>query len=215
MHTGRTQESAGQLFRGDRPALLQPVVWFPYRHSTQMAGNRPLGVHEAGLPNGDYNGGEQIRVEERSQGGAGRGPCSEEPNAHLERSCPARMDAGLRGHSETIGQRMERDLEALLPLPEAPHDACGQRAGRVSSLSLVKQQAGKANCRHSVGRTRGNGGTQSPEGGVQRAGLERPSMTSGWMAGRPLSRRYRPSRIAERFANRTARQCGSADGPDQ
>ena len=36
-------------------------------------------------------------------------------NAHLERRCLARMDARFRGHSETIGQRMERDLEALLP----------------------------------------------------------------------------------------------------
>ncbi len=37
-------------------------------------------------------------------------------NAHLERRCLARMDARLRGHSESIGQRMERDLEALLSL---------------------------------------------------------------------------------------------------
>ena len=34
-------------------------------------------------------------------------------NVHLERRCLARMDARLRGHSESIGQRMERDLEAL------------------------------------------------------------------------------------------------------
>ena len=33
---------------------------------------------------------------------------------------------------------MERDLEALLPLPAAPYDACDQRASRVSSLSLVR-----------------------------------------------------------------------------
>ena len=59
-------------------------------------------------------------------------------NAHLERRCLARMDAKLRGHSESIGQRMERDLEALLPLPEAPYDACEKQAGRVSSLSLVR-----------------------------------------------------------------------------
>ena len=61
-------------------------------------------------------------------------------NACLERRCLARMDARLRGHSESIGQRMERDLEALLPLPAAPYDACDQRAGRVSSLSLVQVQ---------------------------------------------------------------------------
>ena len=38
-------------------------------------------------------------------------------NGYLERRCLERMDARLRGHTETIGQRMERDLEALLPLP--------------------------------------------------------------------------------------------------
>ena len=32
-------------------------------------------------------------------------------NAHLEQRYLARMDARLRDHSETIGQRMERDLE--------------------------------------------------------------------------------------------------------
>ena len=35
-------------------------------------------------------------------------------NAHLERRCLTRMDTRLRGHTESIGQRMERDLEALL-----------------------------------------------------------------------------------------------------
>ena len=59
-------------------------------------------------------------------------------NAHLERRCLARMDARLRGHSESIGQRMERDLEALLPLPPVAYDACEKQAGRVSSLSLVR-----------------------------------------------------------------------------
>ncbi len=59
-------------------------------------------------------------------------------NAHLERRCLERMDARLRGHTETIGQRMEQDLEALLPLPAAPYDACEKQAGRVSSPSLVR-----------------------------------------------------------------------------
>ena len=62
-------------------------------------------------------------------------------NAHLERRCLKRMDARLRSHSETIGQRMERDLEALLPLPTVPYDACDKQAGRVSSLSLVRYRA--------------------------------------------------------------------------
>ena len=59
-------------------------------------------------------------------------------NAYLERRCLERMDARLRGHTETIGQRMERDLEALLPLPLAAYDARETQAGRVSSLSLVR-----------------------------------------------------------------------------
>ena len=43
-------------------------------------------------------------------------------NAHLERRCMARMDARLRGHSESIGQRMERDLERrpCCPLRQQP-----------------------------------------------------------------------------------------------
>ena len=48
------------------------------------------------------------------------------------------MDATLRGHSETIGQRMEQDLDVLLPLLAVPYDACERRANRVSSLSLVR-----------------------------------------------------------------------------
>ena len=59
-------------------------------------------------------------------------------NAHLERRCLARMDARFWGHSESIGQRMERDLEALLPLPPVAYDACEKQADRVSSLSLVR-----------------------------------------------------------------------------
>ena len=61
-----------------------------------------------------------------------------ELNAYLEQKCLERMDAVLRGHTETIGQRMERDLEALLPLPAAAYEACDQQASRVSSMSLVR-----------------------------------------------------------------------------
>ena len=59
-------------------------------------------------------------------------------NAYLERRCLERLDARLRGHTETIGQRLDRDLEALLPLPAAPYDACDKQAGRVSSLSMMR-----------------------------------------------------------------------------
>ena len=61
-----------------------------------------------------------------------------ELNAYLEQQCLERMDAVLRGHTEMIGQRMERDLEALLPLPAAAYEACDRQASRVSSLSLVR-----------------------------------------------------------------------------
>ena len=59
-------------------------------------------------------------------------------NAYLEQRCLERMDARLRGHTETIGQRMERDLDALLPQPPVAYDACEKQAGRVSSMSLVR-----------------------------------------------------------------------------
>ena len=59
-------------------------------------------------------------------------------NGYLERRCLERMDAKLRGHTETIGHRMERDLDALMPLPPVAYDACEKQAGRVSSLSLVR-----------------------------------------------------------------------------
>ena len=59
-------------------------------------------------------------------------------NAHLEQKCLERMDAHLRGHSDTIGQRMEGDLDTLLPLPDVPYEACDKQASRVGSLSLVR-----------------------------------------------------------------------------
>ena len=61
-------------------------------------------------------------------------------NAHLEQRCLKRMDAQLWGHTESIGQRLERDLETLPPLPAAPYDACDKQAGLVSSLSLVRDR---------------------------------------------------------------------------
>ena len=62
-------------------------------------------------------------------------------NAYLEERCLERLGARLRGCDETIGERMERDLEALLPLPGAPYDASDKRLSRVSSLSLVRYRS--------------------------------------------------------------------------
>jgi transposase len=59
-------------------------------------------------------------------------------NAHLAECCRKRMSERLRGHTETIGERLERDLAAMRrPLPP-PYDACEKVATRVSSLSLVR-----------------------------------------------------------------------------
>ena len=59
-------------------------------------------------------------------------------NAYLEERCLERLGRQLRGHNETIGQRMERDLETLLALPAVPYDASDKHVSRVSSLSLVR-----------------------------------------------------------------------------
>jgi hypothetical protein len=59
-------------------------------------------------------------------------------NFWLEEQCRKRHADILRGHSETIGQRLERDLEVMMPLPPAPFDACDQATGRVSSQALVR-----------------------------------------------------------------------------
>ena len=59
-------------------------------------------------------------------------------NAWLEEQCRKRQSAILRGHTETIGQRLQRDLAAMADLPPAPFEACDQTTGRVSSVSLVR-----------------------------------------------------------------------------
>jgi hypothetical protein len=41
----------------------------------------------------------------------------------------------LRGHGETIGERLARDLAAFHALPLSPYDACDKQPGRVNSLS--------------------------------------------------------------------------------
>lgn len=62
-------------------------------------------------------------------------------NAGLEQQCRKRQTDVLRGHSETIGERLARDLEAFAPLPPAPFDACDKVSTRVSSLSLVRYRS--------------------------------------------------------------------------
>ena len=65
----------------------------------------------------------------------------EELNNRLESESRKRRLRRLRGHTETIGERFERDHRAMLPLPAAPYEACEKIAGRVSSLSLVRYRS--------------------------------------------------------------------------
>ena len=59
-------------------------------------------------------------------------------NEQLLEGCRRLLGDRLRGHDETIGERLVRDLEALHSLPPTPYDACEKRTGRVSSQLLVR-----------------------------------------------------------------------------
>ena len=61
-------------------------------------------------------------------------------NADLAHQCGERRGRRLRRHTETIGERVARAREALLPLPPVPYDACDTRTTRVTSLSLVRDR---------------------------------------------------------------------------
>jgi len=61
-------------------------------------------------------------------------------NAKLLDGCIKRQQAKLRGQTETIAERMQRDLAALMPL-SAPYDPCHKVCTRVSSLSLVRYRS--------------------------------------------------------------------------
>jgi len=64
----------------------------------------------------------------------------DEFSARLQEQCRKRQADVLRGRSETIGQRLARDLVAMSELPAAPFDACGQATGRVSSQAPVRHK---------------------------------------------------------------------------
>ncbi len=59
-------------------------------------------------------------------------------NLWLEAQCRKRQSDVLRGHGDSIGQRLARDLDAMMDLPACPFDACDQAAGQVNSQSLVR-----------------------------------------------------------------------------
>jgi len=60
------------------------------------------------------------------------------PNVWLAEQCRKRQADVLRGHSDSIGQRLARDRDAMMVLPASPFDACDQAAGQVNSHSLVR-----------------------------------------------------------------------------
>jgi transposase len=59
-------------------------------------------------------------------------------NERLLADCRRRLGDRLRGHDATIGARLARDQACFHDLPVSPYDACEKRAGRASSLSLVR-----------------------------------------------------------------------------
>ena len=62
-------------------------------------------------------------------------------NLRFEEQCRRRQGDILRGHRETIGERLARDLEAMLSAPQAAlFEACAQGPGQVSSQSLVRYE---------------------------------------------------------------------------
>src|SRR5215218_5560752 len=107
-------------------------------------------------------------------------------NVHLEQRCLARLDDRLRGHTQSIGERLERDLEALQFLPASPYDACDRRPPRVLALAGALRpqrllganrlwpspRAGARLCRRGSDRLRG--------------GDHRPPSALVWARGLPL-----------------------------
>ena len=59
-------------------------------------------------------------------------------NAWLEAQCLKRQADRLRGHDQTIGERLATDRAVLSESPAVPYDPCDSRPGQVSSLSLVR-----------------------------------------------------------------------------
>jgi len=59
-------------------------------------------------------------------------------NLLLEEQCLKRQDDTVRGHAEAIGDRLMRDLDALMVMPPTPYDACEKVSTRATSISMVR-----------------------------------------------------------------------------
>ena len=62
-------------------------------------------------------------------------------NAWLEEQCLRRQNSIVRGHDATIGERLLRDLDALMGLPAVPYDACEKISTRATSISMVRYRS--------------------------------------------------------------------------
>ena len=71
----------------------------------------------------------------------------EDFNAWLEEQCRKRQRDILRGHTETIGERLQRDLAAMADLPPSPFDACDQASARVSRSRWCATRPTTTRCR--------------------------------------------------------------------
>jgi transposase len=59
-------------------------------------------------------------------------------NDHLAACCKKRQLAVVRGHKETIGERLAKEF--FLPLPTVAHEACRVQSGIITSQGLVRFQ---------------------------------------------------------------------------
>jgi transposase len=59
-------------------------------------------------------------------------------NTRFLDQCVDRRQAVLRGHTQSIGERMQADLAAFMALPAVAFDPCHMVTGRASSMSLVR-----------------------------------------------------------------------------
>ena len=62
-------------------------------------------------------------------------------NANLEQRCLERQDDKLRGHEQTIGERLISDQDALMGLPVAEYEACDHVSTRATSISMVRYRS--------------------------------------------------------------------------
>jgi hypothetical protein len=63
-------------------------------------------------------------------------------NAKLEADCLKDLERTAGYHTESIGKRLEADLDVFRPLPAAGFEACEKRTARVSSTALVRYRTG-------------------------------------------------------------------------